>query len=181
MKAVVRLRNSIWRVHLERCLIPVVWFRTCSGSLPGCVGEVQSLPGVSGEQLVDVLGCEAGLLPQEELLQGEHGRGCPVHLHVHQELLQHQQRAGRQLEVILTSGLRERQQQLHTNKQTASETAPHTLSKFNDKHFNYKARHYRSNTNFVMLRPSFYLHHCIFGDLQWRMNCRGYPCLLLKR
>lgn len=85
---------------------------TRSSPLSGGAGEVQGLAGVLRQKVIDVFGPEAGLLTDQEALQGSHCHVGPVHLQVHQQLLEHQQRLRQQGEVVLPGSRGQSQQHL---------------------------------------------------------------------
>lgn len=94
-----------WLICSQRAL-------TRSGPLSGGAGEIQGFRGILLQELVDVLGSETGLLTDQEAAQRPHGHISPLHLQVHQQLLQHQQRLGQKREIVLPGSRRKSQQHL---------------------------------------------------------------------
>ena len=59
--------------------------------LPQRVQKVQGFSCVSGKQRVHLVHGEANLPASQQLVQSLHGHGGPIHFHVHEQLLQHEQ------------------------------------------------------------------------------------------
>lgn len=90
---------------------------TRSRLLSGGAGEVEGLGSVGFQELIDIRRTEASLLTNQEAAKGSHGHICPVHLQVHQQLLEHQQRLRQQREVIPSGSWGQSQQYLQSKTQ----------------------------------------------------------------
>ncbi|KAL0602184.1 putative uncharacterized protein C8orf44 [Plecturocebus cupreus] len=86
--------TKISRVWWREPVLPVTQEAEAGESLePGRrrVWEVQGFLCISGKQRVNLIHCETNLLPNQQLLQSLHSHSGPIHLHVHKQLLQHEQ------------------------------------------------------------------------------------------
>lgn len=115
--------------HLFTCVI-VHSALTRSRPLSGGTREVQGFAGIVCQKLIDVLRTKASLLTNHEAPQGSHCHICPVHLQIHQKLLEHQKRLWQQGEIVLPGCWWQSQQHLEKETHSLILTQPEDIKNF---------------------------------------------------
>ena len=87
-KRKLRMEHSYFLLHVESPLSTLAVTRVF---LPQRVWEIQGFSRISGKQWVHLVHSEANLLAGQQLAQSLHGHSGPIHFHVHEQLLQHEQ------------------------------------------------------------------------------------------
>lgn len=107
----MKTKDTVWYlfpdVTLSSRAVAVTW-----SFLPQWVREVECFPRISGKQWVNLIHGEDDLLPGQQLVQSLHSHSGPIHFHVHEQLLQHEQRVRGQVGIVGPVLLRQGQQDL---------------------------------------------------------------------
>ena len=113
-------------LHIE---LPLSTLAVTWAFLPQRVWEIQGFSRVSGKQRIHFVRGEANLLAGQQLAQSLHSHSVPIHLHVHEQLLQHEQGAGGQVGVAGPVLLGQGQQHLGVGESPSVKETGYELQK----------------------------------------------------